>query len=79
MNNEIPLTEVKPGESHKVIRIIGGYGMIRKLHLMGIKEGKVVKKVSFQPMRGPVVIEIGGSQVAVGYGMASRIMVEVES
>lgn len=77
MSEAIPLVNVNTGESCRVVRVAGGYGMIRKLGLMGIQEGKTIKKISSQPMRGPVVIEIGGSQVAIGYGMASRILVEV--
>lgn len=78
MIDEISLVGVEAGKSCKVVRITGGYGIIRKLHLMGIEKGKTVKKVSSQPMRGPVVLKVGGSQVAVGYGMASRIMVRRE-
>jgi len=75
MKNETSLIGIKPGKNYRVVGILGGYGAIRKLNLLGIKEGKSIKKVSYQPLRGPVVIEIGGSQIAIGYGMASRIIV----
>ena len=29
-------------------------------------------------MGGPVVVSVGGSQVAVGFGMAAKILVEVD-
>jgi Fe2+ transport system protein FeoA len=29
-------------------------------------------------MRGPVTIRIGNSQVAIGFGMANKILVELE-
>jgi Fe2+ transport system protein FeoA len=28
-------------------------------------------------MRGPVVVEVDGFQIAIGYGIASRIIVEI--
>jgi ferrous iron transport protein A len=76
MNDGVSLIRVKAGEDRRVVRIVGGFGVIRKLNLLGIKEGKTIRKVSSQPMRGPVVIEVGGSQVAIGHGMARRIIVE---
>jgi len=79
MNDGISLIRVRAGEDRRVVRIMGGYGIIRKLNLLGIKEDRNIKKVSSQPMRGPVVIEVGGSQVAIGYGMARRIIVEAEA
>jgi len=78
MDDGISLVRVKAGENRRVVRILGGYGIIRKLNLLGIKEGKTIKKVSTQPLRGPVVIETGGSQVAIGYGMATRIILEAK-
>ncbi len=52
--------------------------MMSKLENMGIKIGSEIKKVSQQLMNGPVVISYGNTRVAVGRGMAQRIMVEVE-
>lgn len=77
MNDENSLVKAETGKSYRIAKIIGGYGMIRKLNLLGVKEGKTIKKISSQPMRGPVVIEVGRSQVAIGYRMAARVMIEV--
>jgi ferrous iron transport protein A len=77
MDDGNSLVSAEASKSYRVIKIIGRYGMIRKLNLLGVKEGKTIKKISSQPMRGPVVIEVGGSQVAIGYRMAARVMIEV--
>ena len=45
---------------------------------MGITIVSEIKKVSQQFTNGPVVISYGNTRVAVGRGMAQRIMVEVE-
>jgi len=73
------LTEMKNGESGVVVRVYGGQGFRRRQSLLGIRVGKKVKMVACQPFRGPIVVEVDGSQVAMGHGMAWKILVEVES
>ncbi len=70
------LTEVKEGEEVKVVEILGGLGFKRRLESMGIVPNVIIKKVSNQVMKGPVVININKTQVAIGYGMAKKIIVE---
>jgi ferrous iron transport protein A len=36
-----------------------------------------ITKVSGQIMRGPIIVKIGNSQVAIGFGMARRVLVEI--
>ena len=71
------LVDMKSGQSGVLVEIQGGYGMIRRLDALGLRLCKQVKKVSSMLMRGPVVMEVDGFQVAIGYGMASRIIVEI--
>jgi ferrous iron transport protein A len=72
------LTQLAEGESGVVVGIYGGYGLIRRLEALGIREGKRVTKVSSQLMRGPVTLRVDNGQVAMGFGMASKIMVELK-
>jgi ferrous iron transport protein A len=44
---------------------------------MGIRPGKRVTKVSSMLMRGPVTVQVDGTQLAMGFGMARRIIVEL--
>ena len=74
----IDLTQLRPGEEGTVMDIQGGMGLMRKLASLGIRPGVKVRKVSSQFMRGPVTIRIGNTQVAIGFGMARRIIVEVK-
>lgn len=78
MVKQISLTHLKRGQSGRVIQITGGFGMTRRLSALGIRPGKIIIKVSSMFMRGPVNVRVGGSEIAIGFGMASRIMVEVE-
>jgi ferrous iron transport protein A len=72
----IPLTEIQKGASGIIAEIAGGRRMLVRLDSLGIRPGKPIRKISQQALRGPVVVEIGRTQVAVGFGMASHIMVQ---
>jgi ferrous iron transport protein A len=50
--------------------------MQKRLHSMGLLEGNVVKKVSSLGMGGPVIILVNRAQVAIGRGMARKIIVK---
>jgi len=73
----VSLVNMKAGQSGRLIGIMGGHGMVNRLGDMGLRIGKSIRKVSSMLMGGPVVVEVDGFQVAVGYGMASRIIVEI--
>lgn len=74
----INLTEMQPNEIGLVKEIQGGYGFTKKLHSMGVRPGKKITKVSSHFWRGPQTIDIDNIQIAIGFGMARRILVEVE-
>jgi len=75
---QIPLSQMQAGQSAIVVQIHGGHGLMRRLGSLGIRPGQRITKVSSMLMRGPVTIRIGNSQVAIGFGMASKILVELE-
>ena len=70
------LAQMNEGETGTVINIQGGYGLINKLETLGIRLGVKTTKISSQLMRGPITIQVGNSQVALGFGMAKKIIVE---
>ena len=75
----VSLTNVKSGSKVSVVRIRGGLGTRQRLSCLGIHPGDriILEKSGF--MRGPVLINIHGNQVALGRGVAAKILVEVES
>ncbi|MEA1959088.1 MAG: FeoA family protein [Chloroflexota bacterium] len=75
---QITASHLQPGQSGRVVQIQGGHGIANRLYAMGIRPGKKVTKVSSMFMRGPVTLRVGQMQVAIGYGMAGKIIVEVE-
>ena len=74
----VPLTELTGGLEGRIVELKGGFGFQRKVRVMGFREGKKVRVISVQPAGGPLTIEIGGSRITIGRGMAERIFVEVE-
>jgi len=75
---QIPLSQMQAGQNAIVVRIYGGHGLMNRLASLGIRPGQRITKVSSMLMRGPVTIRVGNSQVAIGFGMASKILVEPE-
>jgi len=74
----IDLTQLKHGETGKIVEFAGGSNFIKKIESMGVRPGKSATKVSSHFWRGPQTIKIDRTQIAIGYGMARKIMVEVE-
>jgi len=76
-SKQISLVRMQAGQSGKVVEIQGGHGMVNRLSALGIRPGKRITKVGSMLMRGPVTIQVDRAQVAIGFGMASRIIVEM--
>jgi len=70
------LAGMQTGQSSVVVQIQGGHGLVNRLNSLGIRPGKRITKISSMIMRGPVTIEVDRAQVAIGFGMARRIIVE---
>lgn len=74
---QVPLTRLKVGQSGVVVQIQGGLGLVSRLNAIGIRPGKKITKVSAMLMRGPITVRVSRAQVAIGFGMARRIIVEL--
>jgi ferrous iron transport protein A len=74
---EVTLSKMKSGESGIVIQIQGGKGIINRFSALGIRIGQRITKISSMLLRGPVTIQVGNSQIAIGYGMANKVIVRV--
>ena len=73
---ETSLSMLRMGKDAKIKYLLGGMGLQRKIRALGIRIGKTVRVVSYQPFRGPVIVEVDGMRIAIGRGMASQIIVE---
>jgi len=71
------LSNIPNNKKARIVNVQGGVGFVRKLQVMGIRKGQEIKIVSKQPFKGPLTIEVCGSQMTLGRGMARKILVEV--
>jgi len=69
---------MKLEQSGTVVAIQAGVGLVNRLGAMGIRPGTKIVKISGNVMSGPVTVRTGNIQLALGHGMASKIIVEVE-
>lgn len=74
---KIRLTEAKPDKELVLVSIEGGQGLERKLTDMGLIPGEKIKKLEYSG-RGPVLLVVKGAKLAIGEGMAERIIVGEE-
>ena len=70
----MPLAMAQPGELVTVIGIRAGWGLLRRLADMGLTPGIPIRVINSQ-MPGPVLINLRGSRVALGRGVAQKVMV----
>ena len=75
---EISLLSLGNGKKAKIKRLDGGFEFQRKLAALNIRIGKTAKKITSQPLRGPIIIEVDNRKLALGRRMAARIFVEAE-
>jgi ferrous iron transport protein A len=73
----IELTRAPCNQLLEVRTVNGDYGWEKKFESMGIRKGKHIRIIACQPFGGPVVVEINGSKISLGRGIASKIEVEV--
>ena len=74
----VKLIDMKPGEAGVVAELNGGFGFMDRIQSMGVRVGKGIKKLGPHFWRGPQTVLIDNFKIAIGYGMASKIFVEVK-
>jgi ferrous iron transport protein A len=62
----------------RVVMIDGGRRVRAHLNTLGIHIGDWLKVVERAPFRGPVLVEVNGTRVALGRGVAAKIRVEID-
>lgn len=86
---ELPLTHLRNGESGVIISINASashhhrrrrrkWGFQKRLEDMGLTPGTRITMVKSAPFHGPIELRVRGSRLAIGRGMAERILVSVK-
>ena len=68
------LTELDQGQEGTIVSVQGGRGVQARLRNLGLVEGQRIRKLSALAWGGPVVVDVKRSQIAIGRGMARRIL-----
>ncbi len=74
----VTLRQMQSGQSGKVAQVQGGHSLVSRLNALGIRPNKRITKVSSMLMRGPVTIQLDSTQIAIGFGMTNKIIIELE-
>lgn len=69
----MPLTFVEDGNLVEVKNIVGGHRVCKRLMEMGLNKGSAIKMI--RNGTGAIIIAIGEKRVAIGRGMAMKVMV----
>jgi len=72
------LTDLEDGHTAIIISVMGGKMLTKRLADLGITSGTVVKVIRKTLFSGPVQVEVAGSRLVLGWGLASKIMVELK-
>ena len=64
-------------EEEGIVIKVGG-SLKYKIAGMGIREGKGIKMMTKQPIKGPVVVTVDRSNTSIGLGLADKIVVRVK-
>ena len=70
------LSQVQAGELVRIERFQGGRNLEFKLRQLGLIPGDIIRVLRQAPLGGPVLIEADGRTIALGRGVASKVVVE---
>jgi ferrous iron transport protein A len=68
------LTDVKTGRRVRFVAVDGGHALQGRLAALGLVPGAEIQVVQNEG-RGPVILSVGSSRMALGRGMADKILV----
>jgi len=74
---ELTLIQLKPGHKARVISISGGKNLHDRMMTLGIYNNQEISKLSHIGLKGPVVVKVGRSIIALGHGVAEKITVGI--
>lgn len=73
----ISLIDMSLGKTAIVYQIVGGHGACKRLNELGLIPGAKVELVN-RINSGPVMIRVKGSKLALGRGLARKVMVVIK-
>jgi ferrous iron transport protein A len=72
------LIQAQSGQTVRIASFNGGIGLEHKLRQLGLVPGDTARVLRFAPLGGPILIEVDGRSIALGRGVAAKVIVETE-
>lgn len=73
---KVSLVECQRGDRVRIVEVAAGRGATLNLLSLGLGVGHLVKLIQRLPMHGPVLVGHDDTEVAIGYQLAKKILVE---
>jgi Fe2+ transport system protein FeoA len=75
LSPSLTLASAVQGRKYKIDKISGGHGLNSRLLSVGFLPGEVISVIN-QSGRGPLTVSVKGSKIALGRGIAHKILVQ---
>ena len=70
-----PLSRLQRGAKARIVTINAGRGLVQRLMQMGLIPGAIIEVI--ENSRGPILLQVESIRIAIGRGMADKILVEL--
>jgi len=70
----MPLSMASKDKLLEIVNIMGGRNVKQRLSALGLYPGSVIKIVT-NDFGGPLIVEVNNTKIAIGRGMAQKILV----
>ena len=77
-NDKTILTDLEDGQTGIIVAIKGGKNASKRLADLGLNPGAEIKVIGRILFSGPIQIEVCGSKLVLGRGLASKIFVKLK-
>ena len=71
------LLDMVPGQKARILKFTGGVKSQEKLTQYGIFPDDRVEVLRSAPFEGPILLCVNGREIALGRGIASRVVVDI--
>lgn len=72
------LIDIHDGESAVIVSVHGGRMLSKRLADLGLTTGTEIKVLRRTLFSGPIQVEVSGSRLVLGRGLASKILVQMK-
>ncbi|HSL85923.1 MAG TPA: FeoA family protein [Bacteroidales bacterium] len=77
-NSNLVLTGMKDGQAGIIVSVTGGHNATKRLADLGLSPGTRIRLMRKALFSGPVQVDVNGSRLVLGWGLASKIIVRPE-